>query len=234
MSRPHTFPPGPISHLMVRMAMNRHLLGPEYSEPLDIFSEPSLSPPLSHKTYCLRLERWGRTSTEVCTVANELYVRCQHRFEISSSKNFEYIPVHDICPHISLDPGNVMEPIIKCLLSHRNTASCENCKGLGQCRSCTTESEIQISPLGPADHVIETTYWKNFGAGRSPDDPKWMQHELPLSPDLQAAKFSPGSVRTAFESEKHKNMQISIRNTEWNKPLSRSKKMGLYVHCDIS
>ena len=223
MSRPYTFPPVPISHLMVRMVMNRYLLGSEHGEPLDIFSEPSPSP--FHRTYCPSPKRWGRISTEACIVANELYVRCQHRFEIPSSKNFEYIPRHDICPHIkSLDPEHLMAPIIKCLLSHRNTASCENCKGLRQCRSCTTEFEIQISPLGPTDHVLETTYWKNFGAGRSPDDPKWTQHEFRLSPDLQAAKFSPGSVRTAFESEKYKNMQVSIRNIEWSKPLSRSKR----------
>lgn len=227
MSRPYTFPSVPISHFMVRMAMNRHLLGSEHGEPLDIFSEPSPSP--SQRPYRPSPNSWGRISTEACIVANELYVRCRHRFEIPSSKNFEYIPEHDICPHIkSLDPENPMAPIIKCLLSHRNTASCENCKGLRQCRSCTTEFEIKISPLGPTGHVLGTTSWKNFGAGWSPDDPKWMQHELRhelrLSPDLQAAKFSPGSVQTAFESEKDKNMQISIRNIELSEPLSRSKR----------
>lgn len=178
MSRPHTFPPGPISHLMVRMAINRHLLGPEHGEPLDIFSEPSLSPPLSHKTYCLRLERWGRTSTEACIVANELYVRCQHRFEISSSKNFEYIPVHDICPHISLDPGNVMEPIIKCLLSHRNTASCENCKGLGQCHHWVRNSNFATGACWPChwDYLLEEFWcWKE--SRRSKVDATWASSE---------------------------------------------------------
>ena len=34
-----------------------------------------------------------------------------------------------------------MAPIIKCLLSYRNTPLCENCKGLRQSRSCTTEFE---------------------------------------------------------------------------------------------
>lgn len=177
MSTPYGLPSVLILHLMVRMAMNCHLLGSEHGEPLAIFFEPT--PSSSHMTYRPSPTNWDRISTEACIVANELYVRCQHRFEIPSSKNFEYIPPQDICPHIrSSDPENPMAPIIICLLSHRNTASCENCKGLRQCSSCTTEFEIRISPLGPTDHPLETTYWKIFGAGRSSDDLKWMQHEL--------------------------------------------------------
>ncbi len=72
-------------------------------------------------------------------------MRCKHPVEIPSSKDFGYIEWHAICPHISSsDPENLMAPIIKCLLSHRDTASCEKCIGLRQSRSCTTEFEIQL------------------------------------------------------------------------------------------
>ena len=129
---------------------------------LDIFSTSSLGDSFQNGR--------GQISTEACIVANELYMRCQHRVAIPSSKNSIY-------PHISSDgPDNPLMPIIKCLLSHRNTASCEKCKGLRQCRSCTTEFKIQISQFGATGHILETTYWKNFGAGRSAGDPKWVQH----------------------------------------------------------
>ena len=132
---------------------------------------------------------------------------------------FTYIDWPSICPHISSDdPNNPMTPIIKCLLSHRNTAPCEKCKGLRQCPSCTTEFKIQISRSGAAGHILETTYWKNFGAGRSVDDPKWAQHlAFPDITGFHAAKFSPGSIQSAFESEKHK-IQRKI-------PLSHSKRV---------
>lgn len=40
MPGPYTFPQIRASHLMVRMAMNRHLFGSEHGERLDIFSKP--------------------------------------------------------------------------------------------------------------------------------------------------------------------------------------------------
>ena len=213
MSTPYTFPPIPNLYFMVRMPINRHLLGSEHGEPLDIFSEPSLS----HKNYCPIPKSWGRISTEACIVANKIYVRRQHRVGNPFFKDF--------CPHIkSSYPENLMAPIIKCLLSHRNTVSCENCRGLRQCCSCTSEFETQISPLGPTGHALEITYWKYFGTGRSPDDLKWRQHERRWIPDLQDAEFSPGSVRAVFESEKSKSMQNSICNIEKSKPLSRFKR----------
>lgn len=72
-------------------------------------------------------------------VPNELYVRCQYRLAIPSSKHYGYTRQHVICPHIrSSSPENPMTPIVKCLLTHWNRDSCEKCKGLRQCRSCTT------------------------------------------------------------------------------------------------
>lgn len=185
-SKPYTFPPIRASHLMIRMALNCHLFGSEHGERLDIFSKSF------HKGSIQ--DGWGYVSTEARIVANELYMRCKHRIEILSSKDFGYIERYAICPHIcSLDPENLMAPIIKCLLSHRNTASCEKCIGLRQCRSCTTEFEIQISRFKATGHVLETTYWKKFGARRSADDPKWAQHlKYTDISDLHAAKFSPG------------------------------------------
>ena len=219
MSTQYTFPPIEISHLMVRMAMNRHHFGSEHGEPLDIFSK------LSHKDSSQ--DCWWKIFAEAAIVANEFYVRFQYRVAIPSSKDFGCIELYAICPHIhSLDSKNPMAPIIKCLLNHRNTASCEKCKGLRQCRFCTTEFEVQISQCRATGHVLEITSWKNFGAGRSPDDPKWAQHvRSPRIPCLHAAKFSPGSIKSAFESEKHKNMQNSIRSVERNKPLSRFKDL---------
>lgn len=54
---------------MVRMVMNRHILGSEHGEQLDILSKPS----------CLDSFQDGRgmISTDACSVANELYV-CSH------------------------------------------------------------------------------------------------------------------------------------------------------------
>ena len=164
MSRVFTHPSTRISWIMVRMVMNRHLFGSEHGEGLDIFSEPSRKDSFQGG--------WGRISTEACIVANDLYVRCQYRVAIPS-EDFRYIRPVVICPHISwLDPENSMAPIIKCLFSHRITASGEKCKGLRQCRSCITEFEIQISQFKATSHVLEITFWKNLGAGRNPDDLK--------------------------------------------------------------
>lgn len=144
-------------------------------------------------------------------------MRCQNRIAIPSSKDFGYIQLHSICPHIrSGDPKNSIMPIIKCLLNHRNTASREKCKGLRQCRYCNTEFKIQILQFGTTGHILEITCWKNFGAGRSDDDPKWKQHlQSPHRFDFHA-KFSPGSIQAAFESEKHKIQ---------SKPLSRFRRV---------
>ena len=120
-----------------------------------------------------------------------------------------------------------MAPIIKCLLSHRDTASCEKCIGLRQFRSCTIEFEIQISRFKATGHVLEITYRKNFGAGRSAHDPKWAQRlAYPDISDLHVAKFSPGSIESVIESGKHQNLQNSIRNVERNKPLSLLKRIA--------
>lgn len=116
-----------------------------------------------------------------------------------------------------------MPPIIKCLLTHRNTASCEECKGLKQCRYCTTEFKIQISRFKATGHVLEITYWKDFGVERSTDNPKWAQH-LPFlhCRGFHAAKFSPGKeqgltywnfISSSFNSfvEQWKFMQTHTR-----------------------
>lgn len=100
--RSKTFPPIQSSHLMVWMAMNRLLFGPDHSEPLDKFSEPSTS----HRDYSPN--GWGSISTEAYIVANELYVRCQHQVETTSSEDCTYIsaacylpPYHKLGPRES-------------------------------------------------------------------------------------------------------------------------------------
>lgn len=193
---PYAAPYIPISHIMLRMAMNRHLFGPEHGEPLKSLSTPAFSDSFR--------EGLGYVSTEACIVADELYMRCQVRIAIPSSKDFRYIMLLSVCPHISTsNRKNPMTPIIQCLLNHRNTASCEKCKGLRQCRYCLTEFNIQISRFGSTDHVLEVTYWKNFGAGRSINDPMWTQ-QLRSSGRSCAAIFSPGCLQAAFESEINK------------------------------
>ena len=207
---PETKPDLPITYLKLQMATNRHLFGPEHGKGLDIFSTSA----------CRDSFRHGRCSqsTEACIVANELYMRCQTRTAIPSSKDFEYIQTQSICPHISSnDPKKPMTRIIKCLLSHRNMGSCEKCEGLRQCRHCNTEFKIQISRFGSAGHILETTYWKNFGAGRSDSDPKWAHHLLyPYRSHGRHVKFSPGSIQAAFETENHK--------IQMNKPLARFRR----------
>ena len=194
MSRPYTFPYTEISYLM-----DRHLLGSEHGARLDIFSTPSCQDSFQ--------DGRGTIPTEACIVANELYVRYQHRIAIPSSKNFGYIRPISICSHIrSGDPENRMAPIIKCLLNHRNTGSCEEMQ-----RSETMPllhhwvRDPKFRSSNATGHVLEITYWKNLGAGRSPDDSKWAQHlwSRRIS-GFQAAEFSPGSIKSAFESEKHK------------------------------
>lgn len=203
------------SHLMVHMAMNCHFFGSYHGESLDIFSRLPCTDSFQ--------DRGGEVSTEACIVDNELYLKCQHRVAIPSSKDFGYIQPHIICPHISsLDPESLMASIIKYLLSHRNTVSCEKCKDLRQCRFCNTEFNIQISRFGATGHILGTTYWKNFGAGRRPDNPKWAQHlQTSRDPCSYAANFPPGSIQSAFESGNNK----AICNLEGNEPLSRFKSL---------
>lgn len=214
---PYSWPLFWISNLMVRMAMNRHLFGSKHGKPLDIFFN-------QHPRDYFQ-GGWGEISSKACIVANELYVRCQYCIAIPSSKDFGYIRPYDICPHIgSKDPKNPTGPIIKCLLNHRNTASCEQCRDLIQCRFCVTEFQIQISRFGATGHVLEITYWKNLGAGRRSDDPIWVQHlGIPGTCDLHAVKFSPGSIRSKFDSGNHKNVENSIHNFDMKKLLSRAK-----------
>lgn len=187
--------------------MNRHLFGPEHGEGLDFFSTSACRDSF--------LDGRCSASTEACIVANELYMRCQTRTAIPNSKDFKFIQWQSICPHITTNK-KPMKPIIKCLLSHRDTGSCEKCEGLRQCRYCNTEFKIQISRCGSDGHILEITYWKNFGAGRSDGDPEWARHFY--SPHYRGfhAKFSPGSIQAAFESEKHK--------IQMNKPLSRFRR----------
>ena len=205
---PDTYPLLPISYLKLRMAMNRHLLGPEHGEGLAFFSTSA----------CRDSFRDGRcsASTEAVIVANELYMRCQTRTAIPNSKDFKYIQWQSICPHITIYNPRPMKPIIKCLLSHRNTGSCEKCQALRQCRYCNTEFKIQISRFGSDGHILEITYWKNFGAGRSDGDPKWARHFGSHYRRGFHAKVSPGSIQAAFESEYHK--------IQMNKPLSRFRR----------
>ena len=92
-------------------------------------------------------------------MANELYVRCQYRVEIPSPEDFWIYSAACCMPTSEAwTPRNPMAPIIKCLLSHRNMASCEKCEGVRQCSSCTTEFEIQISRFGATGHILEITY----------------------------------------------------------------------------
>lgn len=92
-------------------------------------------------------------------------------------------------------------------------AACEKCnvKGVRQnALLCTTEFEIQISRFGasywPYLFLRSPMYWKKFRcAGRSPNDPKWMQHQFPTIPWLAVLPSSRlGGVRSAFEAQKHK------------------------------
>lgn len=121
-----------ISNLMVRIAINCHLFESEHGKPLDIFSNQY------PKDYFQG--NWGEISTKAYIVANELYVYCQYCIAISSSKDFEYIRLYDFCSHIrNKHPENPTRPIIKCLLKHKNMASCEQCRDLIQCCFCVTE-----------------------------------------------------------------------------------------------
>lgn len=206
---PDTSPFLPITYLKLRMAINRHLFGPEQGRGLDIFSTSAGRDSFKH----------GRCSqsTEACIVADELYMRCQTRTAIPFSKNFEYIEPQSICPHISSeDPEEPMMRIIKCLLSRRDTGSREEYGRLRQCRYCHTEFKIQISRFGSAGHILEITYWKNFGPGRNDRDQKWARHQFSsMSCRDSDANFSPGSIQAAFESENRIQMK---------KPLSRLKR----------
>ena len=83
-----------------------------------------------------------------------------------------------ICPHIhtALVEKNIITQISECMLSDRNTGSCQKCNRPIQYHSCVTEFEVSIHNLEYISHVLEFTAWKIFGSGRSPKDPKWTDY----------------------------------------------------------
>ncbi len=192
---------------MVHLAMNRHLFVPGHGESLDIFFQPSRKDALN--------DGWGRLSQQARIVANELYICWRYRVVVPSSEGLQYIMPFALCPHIRQNiPNNSLTHILKCMLEHRDTGPCGNCSGLRQCLSCPMEYEIRIFGLDAVGHVLEFTSWKNLGSGRTLEDPKWAHHVGGLKNNYYRStpyEFSPGSIRSAFESH-----QESLQKTPLN------------------
>lgn len=223
LSKVYSNPPHPINHWMVQMAMNRHLWGPEHGLSLNVLSQ-------SRRGHNCRSEPEIHFSTEARIFANELYLRCQYSFSVSSSTDddvdFSWLCGFAICDHIRLDAGDLIRSFVRYKLSRLDAKDGKGCMDLIQCQYCHTEFDLEILQPGPTDYVLEFTSWKNLGSGRTPNDPKWLQHAhfsrlyiFPMyrSPSFPLPTFSPGSIRTAFETGKLTNPPESIPITKNNR-----------------
>lgn len=149
--------------------MNRHFFGPNHGDSLDVFFKP-LQEDIINRV---------NISTQARIIANEFYLRWQYRIVIPFSEGFDHVWKGNfgvcICPHLhtTLAQTDIITRISECMLSHRDTGSCEKCNRPIQCRSCLTEFEVSIHNLEPIGHVLEFISWKIFGSGRSPMDLKW-------------------------------------------------------------
>lgn len=95
-------------------------------------------------------------------------------------------------------------------------------------------SNFAIWSYWPYLFLRSPSYWKKFRcAGRSPNDPKWMQHQFPTISGLHAAKFSPGSVRSAFEAQKHTKIckTLFAQSKETNRLHASKKSIGRNLSC---
>lgn len=191
-----------ITHPMVHLAMNRHLFGPRHGDSLDVFFKPFQEDLINRVNI----------STQACIFANEFYLRWQYRIVIPFSEGFDHVWKVSfgvcICPHLqtTLAQKDIITRISECMLSHRDTGSCEKCNRCVQCHSCLTEFEVSIHNLELIGHVLEFTAWKNFGSGRSPKDPKWVDYVWEIVrnrvyPSLgNPFELSQGVILSAFES----------------------------------
>lgn len=143
-------------------------------------------------------------------VANEFILYWETKILIGPSVTCENVrPMGlDLCPHLTSSyHRNRLFHMIKCQFSHTAARRCDDCIGLKQCHFCPMEFTIDLYCQGAEGYVLIATTWKNFGSGRSLQDPKWWRHvrdHLTNGDDLyqpEPFEFRPGSIRSAFETQ---------------------------------
>ena len=200
--------------------MNRHFWGSEHGLSLNTLSQ-------SRRGKNCRSEPELHFSTEARIFANELYLRCQYGFSVPSSTDddvdFSWLDGFAICDHIRLDAGDLIPSFVRYKLSRPDVKDGKGSMDLIQCQYCHTEFDVEILQPGPTDYVLEFTSWKNLGSGRTPKELKWLQHaffsRLYIFPVYRSVSFSfpafsPGSIRTAFETGKLTNSPESVPKTK--------------------
>lgn len=193
------------SHLKVQLVMNRHRFGVRHGVSLDVFNQTRDAWAGAYR---------GRLSTDARIVADELYLRWKYRLVVPIPNGIiRPVPFLDFCLHTSPDLDDEAKRVRDCILALRDRrVRSEDRKILiGHCNYCLTEYEICISSAGAMDGVLmEYTTWKNIGAGRDPEDPKWTMHTV-HGMSVEQLDLSPGSIRSAFEAHEQTKAELPYR-----------------------
>lgn len=140
---------------------------------------------------------------------DELLLRTEEFINIRGGRSWQEVGKHytTICPHLRCSyKDDVLSRTIQCQLSHRGDREC-SCDGLRQCLFCPTEFAVDTrNARWPSKKLtVHITAWRNFGACKTPLDPKWQaQVESGFSRRDKSKTsfiFIPGSIRNAFDYE---------------------------------
>ncbi|KAF2494160.1 hypothetical protein BU16DRAFT_512506 [Lophium mytilinum] len=201
----------------VRLAMNRHLCGPEYGIPLDEFTF------LSKQTAkILRVDCQMETSTmarivanqfllhAACTVTIPLRLRPQPGIAIEITRAMPQVVVgHRSKEHRHRDLVWVIQLFLSMMPPQEFFQS-----DVKYCGQCSTDYQVTCcyrglphSNLRTIEIVVEV--WRNLGVGRSPFDSLWRAHGETQGQKVvaKASSWSPvdksqaGVIKEAFQKE---------------------------------
>lgn len=193
----YSYPPINLTLQQVQSALNRHHFGSEQGLSLDFFHRPLPKGPLG---LC------RRPSTKARIVADEFILRSTYWIpkwpDRPCTVHKRDNPIR-LCPHIAIYYGDkLIMDLTECQFHHRKGVPCYDCKSRKNCRSCSTEFDVELRSGKAGLRALYITTWRNFGCGRSTKYEKWQQHvwseEIAMMNDYNF--FARGTIRLAYES----------------------------------
>ncbi|UKZ73609.1 hypothetical protein TrVFT333_001257 [Trichoderma virens FT-333] len=212
MSRDRFSPTGnpfTLSYIHARLAMNRHLYGPEYGIPLaNLCTEQSERRDLMtvqcstsakimddelflQRTYVLTVAGGDVAEFRKCTGARDFKL-CEHTSFFPATSPFR----HSI-PELLKKPATGGDGLVPC------------CEAPGSCGLCLMDYDITIQPCADESYRIVIRATHQVGACRSPRDWKWARFSecyrvhifYPSRPNRRGSAYRPGSLHKQWADD---------------------------------
>ncbi|RFU71874.1 hypothetical protein TARUN_10388 [Trichoderma arundinaceum] len=198
-----------LTYAHARMAMNRHLYGPEHGVPL--------------ANLCVEHSEQRDVATVHCSTSakimdNELFLQRTYAFTVADADVPEFrrcTGARDfkLCEHMSFFAGSsafrqyIPELQKKSLIGGDGLVPCR--EAAGSCGLCLMDYDITIEPCAGESWKVVIRAIHQLGSCRSPDDWKWARFTeacrphlfFPNRPNRRGSAYNPGTVQKRWADD---------------------------------